>query len=299
MQMSIKKGTLLLALAALLPSTGQVAAQDSRGEILRRLNEERQRLGAPPLRLVRPLNEVAQDHAEEIARSGQVRLQRGSEKEVDAWMKQAGYNAHRWVESVTATKDDFDRIVREWRSGDHSAWGSLKDPEVRDVGIGLARMRGVPLYTFLFAVPEAEHFNRATSGLRDADEVRDEMLAEVNALRRKAGASPLRLSRDLQQSAQAHAQDMLARGYFAHKSPSGTTVRERSRKAGYAWKTIAENIAEGQTSVDEVVTTWMGSPGHRKNILNPDFRDLGIGLVTGKTRSGEHRVIWVQNFGRN
>ena len=295
--MSIKKRTLLLALAALLPSAGPAAAQDARGEILRRLNQERQRLGAPPLRLLQPLNKAAQQHAEEVARSGQVQLPRGSERQVDAWMKQAGYNAHKWTESVAASTDDIDRIVREWRSRNHSAWGSLEDPEVRDVGIGLARMKGVPLYAFLFAVPEADHFNRATSGLRDADEVRDAMLAEVNALRRKAGAPPLRLSKDLQQAAQAHAQDMLARGYFAHKSPSGSTVRERSRKAGYHWRTVGENIAEGQTSVDEVVTTWMGSPGHRQNILNPDFQDLGIGLVTGKTRSGEHRVIWVQNFG--
>jgi uncharacterized protein YkwD len=41
----------------------------------------------------------------------------------------------------------------------------------------------------------------------------------------------------------------------------------------------------------------MGIPGHRRNMLNPDFRELGIGLVTGKTRDGEYRVIWVQNFG--
>lgn len=294
--MSLKKRTFLLVLAALLPSAA--AAQDTRDEILRRLNQERQRLGIPPLRLLRPLNEAAQQHAEEIARSGQVRLPRGSEKEVDAWMKRAGYNAYKWTESVTASTDDIDRIVREWRSRNHSAWGSLEDPEVRDVGIGMARMKGVPLYAFLFAVPEADHFTRATSGLRDADRVRAEMLEEVNALRRKAGVKPLKLNPDLEQAAQAHARDMLARGYFAHKSPSGTTVRERARKAGYGWRSIGENIAEGQTSVDEVVTTWMGSPGHRQNILSPSFRDLGIGLVTGQTRSGEYRVIWVQNFGR-
>jgi uncharacterized protein YkwD len=297
MQMSMKKGALVLALAALALNAGSVAAQDPRGELLRRINQERQRLGAPPLRLLKPLTEVAQQHAEEIARSGQVRLKRGSEKEVDDWMKRAGYNAHRWVESVTASTDDFDRIVSEWRSRDRSAWGSIEDSEVRDVGIGLAQMRGVPLYTFLFAVPEVDHFTRATSGLRDAERARAEMLAQVNALRRKAGAPALKMDRDLQQAAQGHAEDMLARGYFAHKSPSGTSVRERSREAGYQWRTIGENIAEGQTSVDEVVTTWMGSPGHRQNILNPDFRDLGIGLVLGKNRSGEYRVIWVQNFG--
>lgn len=292
--------TLLLAvplLAALLPIAGRAAAQDWRGELLRRINVERQRQGAPALRLQRPLNEAAQQHAEQIARSGQVQLPRGSEKEVDEWMRRAGYNAHRWTESVTSTHSDFDRIVGEWRRLDRATWGSVVDPEVRDVGIGLARMRGVPLYTFLFAVPEAEHFARTTTGLRDPDRVRAEMLAEVNELRRKAGAPPLELNPKLEQAAQGHAQDMLARGYFAHKSPSDTTVRERSRKAGYNWRAIGENIAEGQTSVDEVVTTWMGSPGHRKNILNPNYRELGIGLVTGRTRDGEYRVIWVQNFG--
>ena len=295
--MSLKKPTLLLALAALLAGTGPSAAQEPRGEILRRINQERQRIGAPPLRLLRSLSEVAQDHAEEIARSGQVQLPRGSERKVDEWMKRAGYNAYRWVESVTASDDDFDRIVSEWRIRDRSAWGSIQDPEVRDMGIGLAQMRGVPLYTFIFAIPEVDHFTRATMGLRDADRVRAEMLAQVNAQRRKAGAPALKLDRDLQQAAQAHAQDMLARGYFAHKSPSGTSVRERSREAGYTWRTIGENIAEGQTSVNEVMTSWMGSPGHRQNILNPKFHDLGVGLVLGKTRSGEYRVIWVQNFG--
>ena len=295
--MPMKKPALLSVFAALLLSACQAEAQDARGEILRRLNQERQRLGAPPLRLLRSLSEVAQDHAEEIARSGQVRLPRGSEKRVDDWMKQAGYNAYRWTESVTASNDDFDAIVREWRSRDRSTWGSIEDPEVRDVGIGLAQMRGVPLYTFLFAVPEVDRFTRVTMGLRDAERVRAEMLAQVNAQRRKAGAPALKLNPDLQQAAQAHAQDMLARSFFAHKSPSGTTVRERSRKAGYEWRTIGENIAEGQTSVQEVVTTWMDSPGHRRNILNADFRELGVGLVIGKGRNGEYRVIWVQNFG--
>jgi len=298
--MSLKGRSLLLAatfLTALFPSAGPAAAEDPRSELLRRLNAERQRNGAPALRLLPPLNEVAQRHAEEIARSGAVRLPRGSERQVDDWMRRAGYNAHRWVESATASTDGFDQILREWQRRDRSTWTTAMDSEVRDVGIGLARMRGTPLYIFLFAVPEAEHFARTTAGLRDVERIRAEMLAEVKAVRRKAGAPPLRLNRDLQESAQAHAEDMLARGYFAHQSPSGTTVRERARKAGYDWRAIGENIAEGQTSVNEVMSTWMNSPGHRKNILSPDFRDLGLGLAAGRSKNGEYRVVWVQNFG--
>jgi uncharacterized protein YkwD len=301
MQMPTPRHALLLAattfVASLLPGATRAEAQDARGELLRRINAERQRAGAPALRLLKPLNDTAQQHAQEIARSGSLQLRRGSEEEMQQKLRKAGYNPHRWTESVTASTESLDDILREWRRRDTATWGSLMDPEVRDLGIGLARMRGVPLYTFLFAVPEAEHFARSTGGLRDAERVRTQMLAQVNELRRKAGAPPLELDPVLQKAAQAHAQDMLARGYFAHKSPSGTTVRERSRKAGYDWRTIGENIAEGQKSVDEVLTTWMGSPGHRKNILEPRFKDLGIGLVTGKTRDGEYRVIWVQNFG--
>ena len=284
-------------LASLLPAAGRVEAQDARGELLRRINAERQRTGAPALRLIKQLNDTAQQHAQEIARSGSLRLQRGSEEELDRQLRKVGYNPHRWTESVTASTGDLDEILREWRRRDTATWGSLMDRDMRDLGIGLSRLRGVPLYTFLFAEPEAEHFARSTGGLRDADQVRKQMLVQVNELRRKAGAPPLKLDPVLQKAAQAHAQDMLARGYFAHKSPSDTTVRERARSAGYDWRTIGENIAEGQTTVDEVLTTWMGSPGHRKNILEPRFEELGIGLVTGKARDGEYRVIWVQNFG--
>src|SRR5215213_9362056 len=280
--MSMKKSALLLTLAALLPGTAQAAPADVRAELLRTINAERQRAGAPPLRLLRPLIQVAQQHAEEIAISGRVQLPRGSERQVDEWMRRAGYNAHRWTESVVSSPADPGGIVRDWRQHDRSIWATVLSPEMRDVGIGVARMNGLPLYAFLFAVPESEHFSQSTRGLGDLNRVRAEMLAQVNAQRRKAGAPPLALNADLQEAAQAHAQDMLARGFFAHKSPSGTTVRERSRKAGYDWRAIGENIAEGQTSVNEVMTTWMNSPGHRENILNPAFRELGVGLVLGK-----------------
>lgn len=287
---------LFAVLFALLPTLGR-SMPDPRGDLLRRINAERERLGVPALRLAQPLNQAAQQHAEEIVRSGTMRLEQGSERQVSDWIRKAGYNSHRWTESVTSSPDDFDQILHDWRRSDQPTWGSLMDAEVRDLGIGLSRLGGTPLYVFLFAVPEVDHFTRTTGGLRDPERVRAEMLAEVNALRRKARAPALRMNPALQKAAQAHAQDMLDRGFFAHESPSNTTVRERATKAGYKWRNIGENIAEGQKSVDEVMTTWMNSPGHRQNMLEPRFRELGIGLVTGKGRDGEYRVIWVQNFG--
>ncbi len=126
------------------------------------------------------------------------------------------------------------------------------------------------------------------------------MLARVNEARRKAGLSSLRPNSRLDQAAQRHAEDMLTRRYFAHESPEGKTVRERARAAGYDWRAIGENLAEGQYSIDEVVEGWLRSPTHRRNILNPDFEEMGVGLSLGRAPGGSggaYRAVWAQVFG--
>jgi uncharacterized protein YkwD len=292
--------TVLLALGA----AGAGHAQDPDGvrrELLRMINEERAKERVPLLRLVDALNDTAQQHADELGRAGTLRLPRGSEEAMGERLEKLGYQVHAWTESVTATTGDLASVLRAWKSQDNGTWKSLLDDDYRDLGIGVSKMRGAPLYSFLFAVPEGEFFIRATGPLRDVGRVRAAVLAEVNARRRKAGAPALRSSPALDKAAQGHAEDMLARGYFAHESPNGNsasqTVRERAREAGFDWRAIGENIAEGQFSVAQVMEGWMNSPEHRRNILDPVYTELGIGLVTAKGKDGRYRVIWVQNFG--
>lgn len=287
-----KLAPLLFALAAFAPAAAQ---GDVRQELLRRINAERSRAGSPPLHLDDALARAAQGHADQIARSGDFRG--GSSEEMSERLRKAGYHAHEWTENMIQSGADPDGLLRYWKGRNPSTWRDLMDARYRDIGLGVSRLDGTPLYTFLFAVPQSDYFARETSGLRDRDRVREEMLVRVNAERRKAGLRPLRLNSVLDKAAQRHAEDMLARGYFDHESPSGTTVRERSRTAGYNWSAIGENLAFGQTSVDEVVETWMDSPGHRKNILSRNFSELGVGLALGKGRDGRYQVLWVQNFG--
>lgn len=284
---------LLLAYAFLAQPTASQA--DVRQELLRLINAERSRAGSPPLRLNDALNRAAQQHADEISRSGN--FQNGSSEAMRKRLQQVGYHAHEWTENLTQSGADPGGLLRYWKGRNPSTYQDLMDERYRDIGLGLSRLDGTPLYSFLFAVPQSDYFARETAGLRDPDAVREEMLTRVNAIRRKAGLKPLRLNSVLHEAAQGHAEDMLARGYFAHESPSGATVRQRSRKAGYDWASIGENIAFGQTSVDEVVETWMDSPGHRKNILSPNFSELGVGLALGRGKDGKHQVLWVQNFG--
>lgn len=284
---------LLLAYAVL--AGPPAVSQDTRQELLRLINAERSRVGSPPLRLNDALTRAAQQHANEISRSGN--FQSGSSEAMRKRLQQAGYQAHEWTENVTQSGADPGGLLRYWKGRNPSTFRDLMDERYRDIGLGVSRLDGTPLYSFLFAVPQADYFSRETTDLRDPGAVRKEMLTRVNAVRRKAGLKALRLNSDLEKAAQRHAEDMLARGYFAHESPSGTTVRERSRKAGYNWAAIGENLAFGQTSVDEVIETWMDSPGHRKNILSPNFSELGVGLALGQGRDGKYQVLWVQNFG--
>jgi uncharacterized protein YkwD len=288
--------TLLAGLFVLLAAASTGSSQgDPRQELLRLINADRQRAGAPPLRLSEPLTRAAEEHAAEVVRRGS--LETGSTEDMRRRLKRLGYQAHSWVERLATSHGNPAAVLREWQRGDAGGYRELLGSEVRDLGIGLDRLGRSPLYVFLYAVPEGDWFARGTSGVRDLDRVRAEMLARVNAARKKAGAQPLRSNSKLDLAAQRHAEDMLARNYFAHESPGKKTVRERATAAGYGWDRIGENIAEGQFSVDEVMDTWMNSPGHRKNILDPNFKELGVGLALGQTGRGGHRIVWAQAFG--
>jgi uncharacterized protein YkwD len=289
----VKRALLPLLLLLAVPAVAQPGA--ARQELLRLINAERSRAGASALRLNDALGRAAQEHAEEISRRGN--LNSGSADDMHRRMVQAGYQAHEWTENLTSSSAGLDEVLRYWKTRNPSSFRSLMDPEYRDLGIGISRLGGTPLYSFLFAVPQADYFERETADLRERERVRKEMLASVNAARKKAGLRPVTPNALLDKAAQRHAEDMLARGYFAHQSPSGTTVRERARAAGYEWHSIGENIAFGQTSVDEVMETWLNSPGHRKNILTPGFAELGVGIAMGLGPDGKYQVYWVQNFG--
>lgn len=288
---NIKALPLLLLTLLAVPASAQSQARE---ELLRLINVQRAQAGSPPLRLEAGLTRAAQAHAEQVARRGT--LDGGSSADVNRHLQRAGYQAHEWTENMASTGAGYAEILRTWKRNS-SSFRTLMQPEYRDLGIGISRMDGMPLYSFLFAVPQADYFQRETSDLRDMARVKQEMLARVNAARKRAGLDPVRGNARLDRAAQGHAEDMLARGFFAHESPAGTTVRERSTAAGYVWRTVGENIAFGQTSVSEVVETWLESPGHRKNILNRDFTELGIGLALGRGKDGKYQVYWVQNFG--
>ncbi|WP_051813904.1 CAP domain-containing protein [Kitasatospora sp. MBT63] len=103
----------------------------------------------------------------------------------------------------------------------------------------------------------------------------------VNAERAKAGCGPLTLNTKLNAAAQQHSDDMVARHYFEHADPEGHHADSRIEAAGYHWSSWGENIAYGQADPAAVMDDWMHSPAHRENILNCDFKEIGIGVNFG------------------
>ncbi len=99
--------------------------------------------------------------------------------------------------------------------------------------------------------------------------------AALNAQRATNGRAALGADSRLAAAAQAHAADMAAKGFFSHRGSNGSTMAQRITAQGYGKCFMAENIASGQQGEAEVLTTWMNSPGHRANILDPRARGYG------------------------
>ena len=122
------------------------------------------------------------------------------------------------------------------------------------------------------------------------------LVALANASRTKDGLSILTTNAKLESAARAKANDMFANQYFAHTSPQGKTPWNFISDAGYSYVYAGENLAIGYTDSAELHNDWMNSPTHRENIMNPNYREIGLASVDG-VYEGTHTTIVVQEFG--
>lgn len=111
----------------------------------------------------------------------------------------------------------------------------------------------------------------------------------TNQERSKQGLAPLQIDDNLSKVAREKSRDMAANNYFSHTSPTYGSPFDMMNQFGISYRTAGENIAQGQTSPEQVVNAWMNSPGHRANILNGEYTHIGVGYV----ENGNH---WTQMF---
>ena len=144
-------------------------------------------------------------------------------------------------------------------------------------------------------------------GEADLAAVRAATLCLVNRERESHGQGPLATNTELQDAAQGHSESMASGAYFEHTGPGGSFL-ERIRASGYlpgpnALYSVGENIAYGSlqdATPGAIVAAWMASPGHRANILNSAFREVGIGIVPRLPASlgrGQAGAMYTEDFG--
>ena len=127
------------------------------------------------------------------------------------------------------------------------------------------------------------------------------VLELTNQERSKAGLEPLKLNTKLTQTAEEHSDSMAADDFFSHTGVDGSSVGDRASNNGYQYSIVGENIAAGYSTAQQVVTGWMNSPGHRANILNSNYTEIGIGyeFLQNDTGSVNYNHYWTQVFGNS
>lgn len=207
-------------------------------------------------------------------------------------LPRAGYRATRWL--VYQVSGELDPGGTAEQVARHSC-EQLLDPAFSEVGV---HRRGAQAW-LLFAAP----FNPPSPA--DAPAVAQRVLELVNAARGTARAcgdrrfepaGPLQTSVTLDRAAHAHAQDMSAGGFVAHQGSDGSTPLIRATRAGYAARSVGENLAAGQATPESAVDSWVKSPSHCANLMNPVFAEMGIAFVVNP--ASPSGIYWAQVLGR-
>ncbi|MCM1977376.1 MULTISPECIES: CAP domain-containing protein [Streptomyces] len=248
------------------------------------VNSARAGAGSPPVTLDARLTAAAREHAAAMAAAGRLGVEGRDGVSVYQRVTAAGYAYLTIGEHlVSGPRSPAEFVDYCLRTGQTRA--TLCDPEFTHAGLAHVPARSGDVYwTALWARP----FSPADLA-RTAARVVD----LTNRERAGAGLRPLRTDSALTAAAQAHSADMVARSFYSHTSPEGSQPWDRAAAAGARRRSIGENIACGQRSPAEVVRGWMNSPGHRANILKPDFTHIGIGFAGG----GPSGMYWTQLFG--
>ncbi|NAS96340.1 hypothetical protein CU664_10000 [Pseudomonas syringae pv. actinidifoliorum] len=172
---------------------------------------------------------------------------------------------------------------------------ALLDPQYADIGI---TQEGAD-WRVVLAKPLID-----SSKLEDARSAGRLLLAQVNAARAKPrmcgkrpfpSARPLAWNTTLEMAAQGHSQSMASENYFNHRGFDNDSPADRARAAGYGGRQIGENIAAGQSSASKAMASWLASPGHCANLMNPMFTEMGTAYATGSNT--DYGIYWTMLFG--
>ncbi|WP_067537825.1 CAP domain-containing protein [Nocardia crassostreae] len=249
------------------------------------INSARAGVGSPPITIDARLTAVAHGHATAMAAADSFDVDSPNGTTVYQRVAATGYPClilGKLVVSGPRTPTEF----LEFCLADKDFRRTVHDPAFTHAGLAHNRGSGSGdiYWAALLATPLTPDRLARTAAY---------VIELTNRERTGAGLPPLAPDPLLTRVAQAHSADMVARDFYSHTCPDGSRPWDRAVAAGCARRMIGENIANGYPAPAEVVTGWMNSPGHRANILKPDFTHVGVGLAGG----GRNGTYWTQLFG--
>ncbi len=276
---------ILPAIGFLVALAGMAAADPPKSEFLTAFNAERKARALHSLQHDSRLGRAAQRLAEIVIRRGEG----VGENDFCQVLENAGLPCAGIAQLVTVNPDTPRNIAAAFFE-DGKTRRTAATLSMNHIGVGYAEKGPYKLWYVLIADPP-EPANRNW---------RQMVLEEVNRFRARYALRPLRLNRQLNRAAQAHADDMATRDYFAHETPEGRTPGQRALAAGYRFIVVLENLAAGQPNPKEAVEGWKNSPGHRKAMLDRDITEAGIGYRFQPNDNGAIRSshYWAMTMGR-
>jgi uncharacterized protein YkwD len=218
---------------------------------------------------------VARERAEAAARLRAGRRLSSDASTADA-LRSAGLRRVREVREYMQEQAGYADAAAAAMQGfrDHPLWARAASPEVTAIGAGAAQAADGTVLTVVLLIEEAP--------VRDLRAMESETERAVNRMRLQHGLPALVPSTALTGVARAHSDDMVRRRYFDHRDPDGLKPADRVKAAGVPASRVSENLAMN-AGVDDPVTRavdgWMESPGHRRNILDPQVTHTGVGIA--------------------
>lgn len=205
-------------------------------------------------------------------------------------LRRSGYRPTRLFQAHLAGHRSPDAVLRTVA---RRYCRQLTDAGLKDAGL---HRRGQSWWILLAAPFEPPPASAAA-------EVARQVLAHSNEARARgrrcgdeffAASGPLRLDARLAEAAAAHAQDMARHGFLQHEGSDGSSPGERATRAGYRWRSIAENVGGGQTTARQVVQEWLRSPVHCAALMRPEFTQMGVAYAADI--DSEAGIYWSQKL---
>ena len=306
-------------------------------EVLNLVNQERSAVGLDPLAIDSQLDTAANLHTDEMVQADLMSHQLPGEADLGDRVSDTGYDWSRLGENVAAGYTTPEAVVDGWMNSPRHRENIL-NPDFTEIGIGYEfapdnndNIGDYDTYwTQVFGTEgnnpasensvdsnvgednfEPDSQDRQIEEINNVDENPDleinsqdsydeRILELVNEERVEAGLDPLAIDSQLDLAANLHTDEMVQADLMSHQLPGEADLGDRVSDTGYDWSRLGENVAAGYTTPEAVVDGWMNSPGHRENILNPDFTEIGIGYEFAPDNNdniGDYDTYWTQVFG--